>query len=122
METAVLWPTDEWAEGELPPTRQARVDDLLEEMFDESGPLATAHAVVVIHEGRLVAERYGGDTTRDTSLISWSTAKSIGHAAVGILVRQGRLDPAAIAAVPRWHSSPDDPRAAITLEHLLTMR
>src|SRR5688572_4051831 len=95
-----VWPTGDWAEGALAPDRQRRVDELLDEMFDEAGLLASAHAVVVVHEGRLVAERYGGDNTRATPLISWSMAKSIGHATVGILVGQGRLDPDATAAVP----------------------
>jgi CubicO group peptidase (beta-lactamase class C family) len=43
------------------------------------------------------------------------------HAAVGILVGSGRLDPAAPAPVPLWAAA-GDPRRAITLEHLLTMR
>jgi hypothetical protein len=48
--------------------------------------LATSYAVVVVHRGRLVAERYGGHDPRsggtdpvgpDTTLLSWSMAKSI---------------------------------------------
>jgi CubicO group peptidase (beta-lactamase class C family) len=46
-------------------------------------------------------------------------AKSITHAAVGILVGEGRLDPAAPAPVPEWQGTP---KAAITLQHLLNMR
>jgi CubicO group peptidase (beta-lactamase class C family) len=37
-------------------------------------------------------------------------------------VGEGKLDLGAPANVPAWHVDPDDPRAAITLEHLLTMR
>jgi CubicO group peptidase (beta-lactamase class C family) len=47
-------------------------------------------------------------------------AKSIVHALVGLLVGEGRLDPAAPAAVPAWQSA-GDPRAGITLDHLLRM-
>ena len=53
--------------------------------------------------------------------MSWSIAKSVLHAAVGILVGEGRLTPDAPAAVPAWAGS-GDARAAITLEHLLEMR
>ena len=57
----------------------------------------------------------------DTPLLSWSVAKSMLHAVVGMLVGDGVLDPAARAGVPGW-DSPDDPRRSITLEDLLTMR
>jgi CubicO group peptidase (beta-lactamase class C family) len=55
----------------------------------------------------------------DTTLISWSMAKSITHAAVGILVGEGRLDPAATAPVPEWQGTDKE---AITLQQLLNMR
>ena len=47
-------------------------------------------------------------------------AKSMLHAAVGMLVGEGRLDPHAPAPVPAWRGD-GDPRGAITLEHLLRM-
>ena len=46
-------------------------------------------------------------------------AKSVLHAAVGILVGDGRLDLDAPAPVPAWAG---DERSAITLDHLLAMR
>ena len=58
----------------------------------------------------------------DTPLLSWSVAKSMLHAVVGMLVADGVLDPAAPADVPQWTSSPTDPRRAITLGDLLEMR
>ena len=76
-------------------------------------------ALVVVQGGRLVAERYGPDTTPDTRLISWSMAKSITHALVGIAVRDGRLDIDAPAPVPAWAG---DDRQAITTRQLLQMR
>jgi CubicO group peptidase (beta-lactamase class C family) len=56
-----------------------------------------------------------------TPLLSWSMAKSVQHAVVGLLVGDGRLDLDAPAAVPEW-SDPADPRHAITLRLLLAMR
>jgi CubicO group peptidase (beta-lactamase class C family) len=55
----------------------------------------------------------------DTPLLSWSMAKSMLHAAVGILVGDGRLDVDAKDLVPEWR---DDERAGITLPDLLAMR
>jgi CubicO group peptidase (beta-lactamase class C family) len=47
-------------------------------------------------------------------------AKSITHALAGLLVKDGRLDVRAPARAPEW-SGPGDPRAKITLDHLLRM-
>jgi CubicO group peptidase (beta-lactamase class C family) len=75
-------------------------------------------AELVIHSGRIVHEQYGADTGADTTLISWSTAKSVTHALVGIAVREGLVELDAPAPVPEWA---DDERQAITLRHLLQM-
>lgn len=86
-------------------------------------------AVVVIRHGEVVAEAYGtqpdtvfgpgGPVGPTTPLVSWSMAKSIAHAAVGILVGEGRLVLEAPAPVPAWAGTD---KAAITLQHLLEMR
>ena len=75
-------------------------------------------AEVVIHGGEVVHEAYGPDTGPDTTLISWSTGKSVTHALVGIAVRKGLLDVDAPAPVPEWAG---DERRAITVRHLLHM-
>lgn len=82
-----------------------------------------------MQSGDVVLERYGqqpdtvfgpgGPVTSDTTLISWSMAKSITHAAVGLLVGDGLLDPAAPAPVPSWQGTDKE---GITLQHLLNMR
>ncbi|HLI44635.1 MAG TPA: serine hydrolase [Acidimicrobiales bacterium] len=123
------WPTREWPRGD--PPAGADLEGLLDEAFDDSGPLAQTLAVVVAHGGRVVAERYGGllehfdrppePVGPDTPLLSWSMAKSMLHAAVGILVGEGRLELHGPAPVPEW-SDPHDPRHAITIEDMLEMR
>jgi hypothetical protein len=50
-------------------------------------------AVVVARDGRLVAERYAPGVDAQAPLLSWSMAKSVTMALVGVLVRDGRLDP-----------------------------
>lgn len=124
--TDVPWPTDDWPEGEVP--AGVDLDGLIDEVFS-GGLFGTGYAAVVVHRGRLIAERYDNEleswtgpntpVERDTQLLSWSMAKSVLHAAVGILVADGRLDLAAPADVPAWAS---DERSAITLDHLLCMR
>jgi len=124
----VPWPRGTWPAALLPP---GVLDALIEEMFDDSGPLATTYALVVVQGGRLCFERYAGalphfdrppePVTAETRLLSWSMAKSMLHAVVGMLVDEGRLRPEEPAAVPEW-AEPGDERQAITLEHLLAMR
>ncbi|MBL0729254.1 serine hydrolase [Piscinibacter sp. HJYY11] len=50
-------------------------------------------AVVVVHRGRVVAERYAPDVTMHTPWHAHSISKSATHAMVGILAWKGRLDP-----------------------------
>jgi len=125
----VPWPTEEWPGGTLPPG--VDLQPLLDQVFDQDGPLAVTYAVVVVHRGRVVAERYAGalehfdrpptPVTADTPLLSWSMAKSVLHAVVGILVGDSHLDLDAPAPVPEW-ADPGDPRHVITLRQLLAMR
>jgi CubicO group peptidase (beta-lactamase class C family) len=76
--------------------------------------------MVLIERGRLVAECYDADHSADSTLPSWSMAKSLLHALVGITVRKGLLDVDATADVPAWQA-PDDRRREITTEQLLRM-
>jgi CubicO group peptidase (beta-lactamase class C family) len=125
----VPWPTVEWPTGPLP--EPVDLEPLIGEAFDPDGPLHQTYAVVIVHRGRLVFERYGGllpqwdkpgkPVVTETPLLSWSVAKSMLHAVVGMLVADGRLAPDLPAAVPHWREE-GDPRAAITLQHLLDMR
>ncbi len=122
----VPWPTEAWPEAPGSATLLAAVDA----GFDDP-VLGVTHAVIVIHHGAIVAERYEGTlpnfagppipVTSATPLLGWSVGKSIVHAAVGLLVADGWLEPDAPAPVPEWSAS-GDPRAAITLRQMLQMR
>lgn len=88
--------------------------------FFEDSALEETRAVVVMHGGRVVAERYAPGYGPDSRLISWSMAKSVTATLIGMMVADGLLvldDP---APVPEW-ASPGDPRAKITLRQLLHM-
>ena len=81
-------------------------------------PPRRTRAIVVVKDGRLIAERYAEGIGIDTQLLGFSVTKSVISALIGVLVRQGRLkleDPAPVAA---W-SKADDPRHAITIDQLL---
>jgi CubicO group peptidase (beta-lactamase class C family) len=76
--------------------------------------------VVVLHRGRIVAERYAPGWGMYTQYRTWSTAKSIASALIGVLVGQRKLGVGDPAPIPEWRR-PLDARGAITLEHLLHM-
>lgn len=77
-------------------------------------------ALVVVQNGRIVAERYRADFTMHSSQRTWSVAKSIAGSVVGAAVQDGLLQLDAPAGVPEWRR-PGDPRAAITMNQLLRM-
>ena len=104
----------------------APANDKLSEALDhafaeaDSGPRRFTKAVVVLHRGRIVGERYAPGITPATPLIGWSMTKSVTNALLGILVRHGKLDMHKPAAIAEW-SAPSDPRRAITADQLLRM-
>lgn len=82
---------------------------------------ADTRALIVMHNGRIVAERYGKGIHENTRLVSWSMAKSVTSVMIGMLVADGRLRLDETAPVPAWQR-PGDPRGEITLRQLLQMR
>jgi len=102
------------------PAPDDRLADAIAWAFEERDPAHPIHtrAVVVLHEGRLKAERYAPGFGPHTPMLGWSLSKSASHALVGLAVRQHGLDPHAPVGFSEWAA---DGRAAITAEHLLRM-
>ena len=90
--------------------------------FVEPGPNnpRKTRAVVVVYDGRLIAERYAPGFNLNTPQLGWSMSKSVTNALVGVLVRNGKLEVHRPAPVPEWQKA-DDPRQKITLDQLLRM-
>lgn len=119
----VPWPTRAWPEGEAPQgLAKTRFSALLDEAFAaKSTPrLGETHALLIVQGGKIVHEQYGEGFGPDQTYPSWSKAKSITHALVGIATGDGKIDAMAPADVPEWQG-PGDPRRAITLDQLLRM-
>lgn len=92
----------------------------IDDLFTMEG-LGETRAVVVMADGAIAAERYGAGYSAETRFISWSMAKTVTGVLIGLLVSDGLLSLDAPAPVPQWQR-PGDPRAEITLRHLLQMR
>ncbi len=89
-------------------------------LIDDSGSYnGNAFAVIVVHKGKPVAERYKPEFTQETRFLSWSMAKSFTNAMVGILVKEGKMDIAKPAGLVEWAG---DERSRITLNDLLQMQ
>jgi CubicO group peptidase (beta-lactamase class C family) len=82
-------------------------------------PIKT-RSVVIVYDGRIIAERYAPGFSQDTPQVSWSMAKSVISALVGILVGEDKLSLEEPVQVPEW-SDPGDSRHVITLDQLLRM-
>ena len=115
-----------WPMGDVLPTTPlpadldtVRLRAAVEAAF--ANPAGLTAAFVVVHRGRIVAERYANGAHRDMQLESWSMGKSITGTLVGLLIQQGafRLDDR--APVPEWRKTPDDPRAKIRIMDLMRM-
>ena len=92
----------------------------LDRAFAEPADAPPRHtrAIVIVKNGRIVAERYADGIGIDTQLLGFSVSKSVVSALIGVLVRQGRLKRDGPAPVAAW-SNADDPRHAITIDQLL---
>ncbi|GLH76920.1 serine hydrolase [Bradyrhizobium sp. SSBR45G] len=109
-ETNPVEPTD--------PALQAALDHAFEE--PAGPPLRRTKAVVIVKDGRLIAERYASPIGIDTPLIGFSMTKTVTNALLGILTRQGRLSLSMPAPVAEWRD-PTDGRHEITIEQLMRM-
>ena len=81
------------------------------------GTRDSTRAVLVLHKGKIVAEKYKPGFDKETELLGWSMTKSIANNLVGILVKQGKLSVSKQSLLPEW----TDERSSINLEHLLHM-
>ena len=99
---APVWPGDDWEvstpEGEgMDATR-----------LEDVASYCKAHkcgGVVVVRHGRIVWERYWGGWDENSTDNSWSMAKSMTDALVGIAISEGKIesvDQSAADFIPEW--------------------
>lgn len=116
----VPWPTTAWPVGPLPAGVSAvKLDAALAVVAGPQPRLGETRAVVIIQRGKLVGERYMQGYRPDTPLLSWSMAKSITQAMVGIAVRRGLVDIDKPMGSPHWAAG--DARAQIPWRNWINM-
>jgi len=114
------WPMGDLVANEAAPrdVDMARVKKAVDLAFAD--PEAMTTSFLVVHRGRILAERYAPGITKDTQLESWSMGKSLTATLIGRLMQDGALTLDDPAPVPEWQS-PGDPRAKIRVSDLLRM-
>ncbi|MES0096091.1 serine hydrolase [Mesorhizobium sp. M0019] len=107
----LIWPEGDKADASQDP-EVAKVLD------DPAMTGAGMRAVVVVKNGRIVAERYGDGFSEKTPLLGWSMTKTLNAAIVGTLVKDGKLAMTNQRLFGPWQA---DGRAVISLADMMAM-
>ena len=117
--------TQAWPMGDAPSNQpwpagldRAKVQTAVDLAFAD--PEGLTAAMVVVHKGQIVGERYMPGITKDTQLESWSMGKSLTATLVGLVVKDGAFGLDDPAPVPDWRR-PGDPRGAIRVRDVMQM-
>jgi CubicO group peptidase (beta-lactamase class C family) len=103
-----------WPDGDLVSTDPRLARLLGDAMLAGPG----MRAIVIVHGGRIVGERYAPGFSAATPLIGWSMTKSVTAGLIGLLVEDGRLT---LAQAAGWAPAAGDDRSRITIADLLAM-
>lgn len=133
LPTLLACGADESETGPPPPTDQSLAavsenagaprQDLaraFDALFD-SETVGQTRALLVLHGGEVVGERYAEGFGPDSRFQGWSMGTCVTAIMIGQLVSDGRLRLDETAPVPAWQRS-GEPRGEITLRQLLQMR
>jgi CubicO group peptidase (beta-lactamase class C family) len=108
-----------WPHGNRVETINGNLQSLTDALVaqDNSEGLNT-RALLVVHQGQIVAESYAQESGPETPLLGWSMAKSLMSVMIGNLEYRGLLSPEAPAGFTAWQG---DERQEIRIQDLLTM-
>jgi CubicO group peptidase (beta-lactamase class C family) len=114
----MAWPLGD--AGAVQPLKKRKARAALDEVVATAFASDRTTAVIVLKDGKIIAERYRADWTMHTPQRTWSVAKSLTATLVGRAVQKGLVDVNQPAPVPQWQGA-GDPRAAISWNQLLRM-
>lgn len=101
----------------VPREALARAADAL---FTQEG-MGETHALIIMHGGEIVAERYADEFAAETRFSGGSMSKTVTGVIIGMMVAEGRIALDDSPPVTHWQRA-REPRGEITLRQLLQMR
>jgi CubicO group peptidase (beta-lactamase class C family) len=114
--TPVPHPDAPWPEGDRVDASQ---NPEIGKILDDAALTGSGmRGVVVVKNGRIVAERYGDGFSEKTPLLGWSMTKTVNAAIIGTLVKAGKMAVTNQDLFGLWKT---DGRAAITLADMMAM-
>jgi CubicO group peptidase (beta-lactamase class C family) len=124
LDPEALWPEGERVDlgADADGVDRAALDAAVAANFAEPDPARprNTRALVVVHRGRIVAERYAPGFDAMMPLVGWSMTKGALNALIGMRVKDGKLAVADRALMPEWRGD-GDKRRDISLDDLLRM-
>jgi CubicO group peptidase (beta-lactamase class C family) len=108
-----------WPMGDTAAHIDSNVQSILDEQLKQDNIDGyDSRALLVIKQGKLIAESYAPDFDEKTPFLGWSMGKSVTSIMLGRLDQMGKLDTSATNLFPDWSK---DERADISLESMLQM-
>ncbi|TIS55206.1 serine hydrolase [Mesorhizobium sp.] len=107
----VLWPEGDKVDASQNP-------EIAKVLDDPAWTGTGMRAVVVVKNGRIVAERYSDGFSEMTPLLGWSMTKTVNAAIIGTLVKDGKMAMTNQGLFGPWKA---DGRAAISLADMMAM-
>ncbi len=110
----------EWVEGVTSGVDKQKLMSVVETAFDDGKTFSQKRTstVLVIHRDTMIAEMYAPPVHKDMPQLGWSMTKSLMNTFAGLMVLNGKVDPAQNSLFPEWVN---DERKNITLNDLLFM-
>lgn len=99
---------------------QEKINRAINEAFSELGEEKNrrTRAILIVYNGRIIAEKYADGFNKNSRLLGWSMTKSLTNAYLALLVKEGKLSLNDRAPIDEWRK---DNRNAITLNNLMQM-
>ncbi len=115
----IPWPMGDLITATVPEGIDVKkLEEAVLEAMADTIPSKGTFALMVVYKGQPVAEVYREDFTSNNRFLSWSMAKSITNAMVGLMVKDGMIDIHKPIGLDKWK---EDERSNITLNNLLQM-
>jgi len=119
----IAWPSgDRMADTPIGVNTRHKLAPVLKAAFDAKtyGEDSRTSAVIVASRAKLLAEAYSPDAGVYVPQRTWSVAKSLTGAVIGVAVKEHLINIDEPVALRSW-AAPGDPRSKITFRHLLNM-